>query len=252
MDTKLIKLHKGVDNSVQFKVKDKDYKAVAVDHMTVGARLVNQETDEVMVEKYLDGGICKGQMCLTVYEGDLMNVPAGFYTLILTQEKAIYSGNATEAAHLPFYTDQGDNISYKVEVTNQGKATPKASIELTPNEWVPHDASSDPYTVYSPAVPANSIRNHKNSLHTFTIEGDSFTGSLYAYGTLEANPPTEITSYFDIDITDGVQEIVMDDYTGLSAFTLTANLTWVKFKLVYDPDIELEDNGSVKSIIWRS
>lgn len=253
MDKRLIKLHKGVDNTVQFKVKDKDYKKVAVEHMTVGARMVNLENDELVLEKYLHPGTCKGLMCLNVLEGDLCDIPAGYYQLILTQEKPTFGNMPESAIHLPFYSDTGDNIFYNVEVTNQGHVAPRPSIEMDPNDWVPLNADREPYITYSSAVPANSIRNHKNSIHTFSFVADNFSGKLSLLGTLDANPPTDINQYFNIDIAPGVQDIEMDQYTGTTAFTIEANLSWVKFKLTYDPDIyNIEDNGTLEKLVWRS
>jgi hypothetical protein len=252
MDTRMIKIHKGVDNSVQFTVKDKDYKRIPVDHMNVGAKFVNLENQEVVLEKRLATGTCTGELCLNVLEGDLVNLSVGFYDMVLVQEKPIYGEAPETAKYLPFYTDLADNIVYKVEITNQGYSVPMESVVLDPDTWVPLNAQEEPYTLYSSAVSANAIRNHKNSIHTFSVTATNFSGELVVLGTLDPTPPTDILQYFVVDLGPGISSITMEDYTGTTAFTIQTNLCWVKFKLIYDPDLDIDDNGSISKIEWRS
>lgn len=247
-----IKIHKGVDNTVQFTVKNKDYKKVAVDHMMVKARLVNLENNEAVLEKYLTAGTCKGLLCLNVFEGDLCDIPAGYYRLTLVNEKPLVGNSMDTSINLPFYSDQGDNIFYDVEVTNQGRVVPTPSIDLNPSEWVPLNAKEEPYIVHSSAIPCNSLKNHKNSIHTFSVYATNFTGKLNVLGTLDPNPQTDIRQYFTMDIAPGVQDIEFDKYTGNVAFTVQCNLVWAKFKLTYTTDFPIDENGTIDRIVWRS
>ena len=252
MNKSWIKLHKGVDNTVQFTVKNKDLKKVSVDTMAVKAKLVNSDTNEVVLQRYLTMGTCKGLMCLDVLEGDLSDVPAGFYTLTLVNEKPLVGNMEQSSISLPFYSDTGDNIFYSVEVTNQGRVEPYPSMELNPTEWYPLNAQEEPYSTYSSAIPCNSIRNHKNSLHTFSLYATDFSGSLSVLGTLDATPPTDIRQYFAVDLVPNVKQIDFDHYTGITAFTIESNLVWVKFKLTFTSDFPKDENGSIDRIVWRS
>ena len=84
------------------------------------------------------------------------------------------------------------------------------------------------------------------------FSASEFTGTLEVLGSLDANPPTDILQYFSIDLAPSVQEINMDAYTGTTAFTIQANLSWVNFKLTYDATLGKDDNGVLEKIVWRS
>lgn len=248
----IIKLHRGVDNIVQFNVKNRDYKNQNIDHLSVKAKLTNKQNSELMLEKYLTHGECKGSLNLNIFEGDLIDIPSGFYELVIQGEDNISPTTPDLIVAQPLYNNQSSDIAFDVEVTNQGNANPVPSVELTPKTWIPINAAEEPYSLVSPAISANAIRNHKNSIHTFVLYSTQFTGNLQIFGSLDINPPTDLTQYFEIEITPGSTQINFEDFTGIEPFTIQSNLVWVKFKLVYSTDIEVVDNGCIDKILWRS
>ena len=85
-----IKIHKGVDNQVRFRVLNPDRKLVSVDHLSIRARLISTENKERVLDRFADlVPNSKGDLRLTIYEGDIQNVAAGFYTLVVTGEEAL-------------------------------------------------------------------------------------------------------------------------------------------------------------------
>ena len=249
MNTHNIKIHKGVDNTIHFRVRDTDLKSVSVSDMTVLAKIYNRENNEKVLEKYLKIGDKCGWLALELYEGELVNVQAGHYKLVLLQEN--YEDTSVDYySQTPFYTDQINNIDFDVTITEQGLATPELSIEINSGNITSNYSIGEPVSYYTSALPCNAIKNHLNSVHTFAIYLDNFTGKIELYGTLDFSPPTTLSQYFPVVFNQDLHYVEYDNYTGIDAFSFEANLTWVKFKIIdlTDP----ADQGSFQKILWRS
>lgn len=252
MYKKLIKLHRGVDNRLDFVVKDKDYKRACVDDIFVKAKFTDPVTKEKVLEKYLTIGSQEGEMFLCIYEGDLVDVPAGFYNMVLQGEDNVIPADPNIIIATPFFTDQLDNISFDVEVTGEGDSTPTATIDEDPTKWTSLNAAEEPRAYYSSAFPGNNIRRHKNSTHTFVIYASGYSGTLQVLGSLDPIPPTDVEEYFQVEVAPGVTDINMCDFTGIEGFTITLNVAWIKFRLVDDPAVLPDDNGTLERLLFRS
>lgn len=103
----IIKLHKGVDNQVRFRILNPDRKRVSVDHLAIRARLVDAHNKERVLERFADlVPNSKGDARLTIYEGDLINIAPGFYNLVVTGQEALIPNQPAP------YTTYRDNTSY--------------------------------------------------------------------------------------------------------------------------------------------
>jgi len=230
-----IKLHKGVDNTVRFRILNGDRKRVSVDHLAIRARLVDTQTKERVLERWADlVPNSKGDVVLTVYEGDLISIAPGFYSLVVTGQEALVPGETTsDNVNTPFYLDQGGNIVATVEVVDSADVTTKRNNE-------------------SSAIAGARVKNHLNAVHSFSAKTTAFTGTLELFGSLDLQPPSDITNYFPIDITSGSQTITFDDYTGITSHTFEANFMWIKF--VYKTGNVTDDSvdyGTIDKVLFR-
>ena len=251
LNKKIIKVHRGVDNQIRFRVLNPDRKRVSVDHLAIRARLISTENKERVLERYADlVPNSKGDVRLTIFEGDLIDIAAGFYTLVVTGQEALVPGNnESNNINTPFFLDNAGDIVATIEVVDSADITPYPSVELLPENWTITNELDSPKTFTSSAIAGARVRNHLNAVHSFSIATTAFTGTLELRGTLELQPPTDITNYFPIDITTGAQIITFDDYTGITSHTFEANFMW--FKFIYRPDVNLEDYGTVDKVILR-
>ena len=250
-NNRVIKLHKGVDNQIRFRVLNPDRKRVSVDHLSIRCRFINTENGERVLDRFADLTSTKGDIRLTVYEGDLVNIAPGFYDLVVTGEEALVPGiTVGENAQYPFYLDQGGDIVATVEVVASADPTPQPTVTITPDDWTRFSVDrGTTLEFYSSAIPGERIKNHLNGLHTFAAYTTGFTGTLEVRGTLELQPPENYNDYFPIDITSGTQIITFDNFTGVTSHSFEANFMWLVF--VYRPDISLEDYGTIDQVLVR-
>jgi len=247
----VIRLHKGVDNQIHFRVLNPDRKRVSVDHLAIRARLISTENKERVLERYADlVPNSKGDVRLTVYEGDLIDLAPGYYTLVVTGQEALVPGNnESDNVNTPFFLDNAANIVATVEIVDSADVTPYPSVELLPENWTITNEANSPKTFTSSAIAGARVRNHLNAVHSFSVSTTAFTGTMELRGTLELTPPGDIAAYFPIDITSGTKIIDFDDYTGTTSHTFEANFMW--FKFIYRPDTSLEDYGTVDKVLLR-
>jgi len=245
-----VKIHKGIDNNIRFKVTDPDFKKVSVDHLDVKAVIIDSKTGEKVYEKYLEK-VDKCFLYLRVLEGELKDVKRGHYEMVIRGENPdAYVGESGFAAYEGFYVDQASNITFPVQITSQGDTRPIPSIDSYVEKWLPvYDALQPSY--FSPPLPSNVTRNTLNRIHTFTVKGEEASGTIKVYGTLETTSNMDDSFWFQIDIPDAINnEIQLSDFTGIQAWSFTANLTWIKFQ--WTPDVNPPQTGNLERIQYRN
>jgi len=250
MNRNTIKLHKGVDNEIRFRVLNQDRKTVSVDHLSVVAKLVNPQNGEQVLLRYLSISPQKGFMQWRILEGDLVNIAPGMYTLCLLGEEALVPGVELENFRTPFYTDTGNNIVTTVEVVESADRTPTPSFVIGENDWrlvkqpsVTAQIYSDIDEFQTSAVSGSRVRNHINALHTLAIFTTNFTGTIQVYATLELQPPEQLRHWFPVDLTSGTNYAEFFEYTGSISFSFTANFMWLTF--TKRPGFFFEDSAFV-------
>ena len=253
LNRRVIKFHKGVDNTVRFRVLNPDRKRVSVDHLAIRARLISTENKERVLERFADVLTTdNGDVRLTIFEGDLASIAPGFYTLVVTGQEALVPGN-NESGNIntPFFTDNAGDIVATVEVVDSADVTPFESVELLPDNWtiVADPGLPSTRTYASSAIAGARVRNHLNAVHSFSVATTGFTGTLELRATLDLQPPTDLANYFAVDITTGTQVIDFDNFTGITSHTFEANFMWMKF--IYRPDTNLEDFGTIDKVLLR-
>lgn len=248
---KIIKMHKGVDNQVRFRVLNPDRKPVSVDHLSIRVRFISNENQERVLDRFADlVPNSKGDVRLTIYEADLVDIAAGFYSMIVTGEEALVPGLTTgENVQTPFFLDNAGDIVATVEILASADVTPRQSVELLPDNWTITNETDAPVTFRSSAIPGARLQNYTNSVHSFSAATTGFTGTLEVRATLDHIPPGDPNDYFRIDITSGTNIITFDDFTGITAHTFDANFMWLIF--IYAPDASLPENGTMDKVLVR-
>ena len=250
LNNRVIKIHKGVDNSVRFRVLNPDRKLVSVDHLSIQCRLVSVENGERVLNKTAVIASTKGDVRLNISEGELVPIAAGFYSLIVVGEEALLTGVVgSEVMATPFYIDNAGDIIATVEIVASADPTPVPTVELLEDNWRIANELGAPVTYYSSAISGSRIRNHINAVHTFSVATTAFTGTRQLKGSLDLQPSLDVRDYFPIDITSGTDVITFSDYTGITAHSFTANFIWMIF--VYTPDSSLPEPGTIDKILLR-
>lgn len=233
MNNRLVKIHKGVDNTLRFNVNDPDRKPVDTGNLMVKAVLISDENKEKVLEKYLQALGSPGQMILSIQQGDIQDVAPGFYSLVITGEQPLTSSTIGEYYGSPFYTDLESNIIVKAEITDDADPTPIPTSTIGLDDWTDMSAQGNPPMIqfYSSAFPGNRVRNHINALHTIAIFTSNYSGKITVYGTLEENPDTDIfRNWTPIEISPGVTVLTLNNSSETQYFNFYGNYMWIKFQ----------------------
>ena len=250
-NNRAIRLHKGVDNQIRFRVLNPDRKRVSIDHLSIRARFINKQNGERVLDRFANILTTKGDVQLIIYEGDLVNLAPGYYDLVVTGEEALVPGvTVGENISTPFFLDQDGDIVATVEVVASADPTPQPTVTLLPDNWTRWSSNAGvDIQYYSSAIPGQRIKNHLNALHTFAAYTTAFSGTLEVRASLDLQPPENYNDYFPVDITSGTQIITFDNYTGVTSHSFEANFMWLMF--VYTPDTSLDDYGTIDQLLVR-
>lgn len=234
MNNQTIKVHKGVDNEITVRVSNLDRKPVSVDDLEVFARIVNPQNGEQVLIKPLEATNQRGVLKIKIYEGELSSIPQGLYDMVVIGTQDFVPGVKGDVTYTPLYVNTGDDIRLTLEITNQGVRDPVPSVVVLPSDWRAVRRGSSPSNniteLFSSAYPASQVRNHVNSLHTFAVFAEKFTGTLTVLGTLDLQPPEDPGRWFAVDLTTASNFVEFYEYTGSMSFSFSANFMWLMFK----------------------
>jgi hypothetical protein len=251
-----LKAHKGVDNELIFRVLGPDRNPVDVAcGYQVFARIVDTQNRDIVFEKLCYLGPAKGLVKLKIDAGDIIDLPAGMYQMVLVRTQEFISDIPGYYVEKPLFTDYNDNITMQIEITEQGLVKPPVGITLLPGDWtpdliVPIMGAPQP-CFYSPRIPGARVLNHKDSVHSFSTYTQGFTGTLEIWGTLEETPDAYLNStrWVKIYPSSLATDIQYINYTGTQAWTFQANFMWLKFR--YFPSKAVLDPGTLDKLIVR-
>lgn len=257
MNKNPIRAHKGIDNKVIFRVLGPDRIPFDVAcNQQVYARIIDPDNRKVVVEKLCRLGPAKGIITLELDSGDITDVHAGLYHMVLIRTEEFIVGAPDYYIERPLYTDFDDNVSMEIEITEQAFKSPLPSITITPKDWTP-DRIMPTFgpprpCFYTQRIPGSRVLNHKNAVHSFSTYTQNFTGVLEIWGTLEESPDPYLSEarWFKIFPSTMSTDIEFIGYTGTQAWTFAANFMWLKFR--YFPSTEVLDPGVMSKLIVRT
>jgi len=269
MSKRPMKIHKGLDNTLRFRVFNPDRQPTDVCRYQLYGRLFNTDNRELVLEKPCRTSTAKGMVFLDLDEGDLANIAVGAYDLVIVgQQPLVAQQKVGERVTTPFYTDTSNNIVATVLITGQAERVPIPSWIITEDDWTPTrmvDNSTGRLVqqFYSSSLPGNRVQNHINGTHSFSVYTDEehkCTGFLTVLGTLDLNPSEDphSTHWFKLQMVPGADALEFVEFFGTEAYSFSANIMFLKF--VYTPAIDANyqvtgvysNPGFLKKIILRS
>ena len=215
-----IKISRGIDNVIQFKLLNADQKPVTITQTPVFVAF--DDNRRQIFEKecdVLDDGSTRntlGVFTVTITDTDLLDVPQQYlkYNIYLTDN----TGNKSITYANTDFSSAG--IIY-VDGTSYPGPTPNHLIDRfyhVEDYWVAGGDATDSINVLSETANTNVI-------HTIVVYPNGYTGTLTVQGTLDGSPGI---NWFDIDV-------VNITGTDLIPLNFTGSYTFVRFKLDNDP-----------------
>lgn len=218
-----IKVYKGIDNPIQFRMLNADQKPVALQDQTPKLLAFDQyhnlvlNIDAVSLE---DGSQQKqGLFLITITENDLLGISQQYltYTVILvdsnTQDRSItYSNSHFDAAGVMLVSEAAFP-SVRPNITIQQFQ----QTSFNPDVWTSEAASAEPHI------------NSNEALHTLAIYSNGFVGTLTLQATLNAqlNEGVAWTDIESIEFSGTETEPRLINVTGV--------FSWFRFVSHSDP-----------------
>jgi hypothetical protein len=257
MNNRTMKIHKGVDNKLYFRVLGPDRVPIDVScNQQVYARLIDPDNRKVVLETLCTLGPAKGLVTVSIDSGDIAFLHAGLYNMVLIRTQDFISNVPDYYIERPLFSDYDDNIVLKVEVTEQAFKAPLPSYTILEKDWTPDmmiPVMGPPIKCfYTERIPAGRVQNHIDSVHSFSVYTEKAIGTLEIFGTLEETPDPYLnpTRWFKIYPSSMSNDIEYRNYTGTQAWTFSANFLWLKFRWI--PSQQVLDPGKLKKLIVRT
>lgn len=259
MNKRMLKVHKGLDNKLVFRVFDPNRQPVDVCMYSIYARIMSRETEddrELILEKRCYTNSAKGMVFLDLNEGDIANISEGIYNLVIVGQEQFVLNTPDEVVVTPFYNDFSQNVSFDLEVTGQAQKDPVKSAIILKDDWI-QTQTYDPLIgivsqYYSSAFKGARVRNHLNGVHSFSIYSskcNAFSGKLEVLGTLDLTPnPDPNSGWFNIHVMQNSDHLKFINFYGTDGFTFTTNCMWIKFRVTPNKDC----SGLPEKILFRS
>ena len=209
------KLHKGIDNTLRFKIKDTDRKPIDLTNKTVVWKMYDRESRENVLFRYpVVTNAAKGMCSLTVTTADTIMLPEGFYQF------AMYT--VEDGVEQIIYTDTYDNAHGVVEVVDDVYPQFEDSQETSTFYF---DGQTYISSVFDGA--GNTVKS--KSIHTFAIYYEGFTGDVHIQGDLSVQPSSSDNDWFDM--TPKLMydpNITINNETGVIGYVVQANVNWIR------------------------
>ena len=213
-----IKIYKGIDNVLQFKVLNHDQKPVDITAKTPKFVVFDQnktmviERDATVTD---DGSTTtRGNCKVTVTENDLLNLPHQFLSY------NIYLVDSNNEKTLT-YTDDHFGNDGVLHLDDQAFPGPAKTAEVS-------TFTEDNSAWYSETIDAQPGINGNEALHTASYNTSSYVGDIIVQGTLDNSVSSE-TNWFDITST------TIGASATLTYVNFTGVFSYLRFKASANP-----------------
>lgn len=184
-----LKIYRSVDNRIDFQVRNSDEKATSVENYYIVFKLVSVDTQELILEQDCTvQSASTGKVYVTLTENQVRDLDLGFYSYSLTQESRTYidTTNYTVSSKSPLYVDAQYEVSGLIEVNGDLNGNLLSSTVINKFDYVNPATTgyNDPSYYISSIINANPETTTGNSLHTFQLYMNNYTGTVTVQGSL--------------------------------------------------------------------
>jgi len=177
------KVYRGVDNKLDFQVRNSDQKPLNVNNYTLVFNIIEIKSQQLLVSKdFTVISAEQGQITLTLTELNLNSLLPGSYHFSIVRE---YRGESGEKlSQSPLYVDSQYGSFGVIEVFSDLYGEPKDStvidtFDLVPANW-PNDGTSRSELAY-----ASPELSTSQTIHTFAIYQTDYKGMIYIEASTE-------------------------------------------------------------------
>lgn len=237
-----LKVYRGVDNRIEFRVMTSDQKSVNISNRTLVFRLVSPETQELVIKKdcvTLAADIGRAVVDLSNHE--MLGLEPGQYQYALTVEVRSNQGSYyTVTESKPVYVDSQYGVNGTIEVFGDVSGQVSFSHEIKEfNRYREFEPETEEFFI-SGLIDADAARVTPQTLHTFQLYLTNFSGRVILQASLDvsANPQ----NWTDIETRDYVE-------TTQEYLNVMGKYSWFRFRITPN-DADLFGDFTVNQTIF--
>ena len=235
MNNRPVKIFKSTDSLISFRIKDQDRKAMNLNGLDLTANLTKtQDKTSTISKPLLLTDEYNGAAELSLTEKDIRQLESGLYYLTVTVKDA-------DDIVRPLYSDYNQRVSGTVEILDTELPTLIDSTSLSTFSELGGTGN-----FYTSVVEGDARKHDKTGLHTFAVYATSFTGKLYAEGTLDLIG-NDSSDWFTLDLSLANPFALLTAFSGIDAFNFSGNIAWIRFYYEKDP----ANTGTIDKILYR-
>lgn len=184
-----ISIYKGIDNTLEFQLKNPDQKPISLENKT--CHFVAFDENNKMVLDLLGENLIinKGLFKVVIRESEILNLKSQYLSY------NVYITDSTTNSKILTYADEQLNSSGTLYISAEAFPGPSETYEVKTFNSISQD-SSEYISEYISAEPAI---NGNEGLHTAVIYSDNYIGDITVQGTLENQIDSNTTEWFDIE-----------------------------------------------------
>ncbi len=238
MNDRIIKIYKGADAFLPFRLKNQDRKPLSLAgvNVTMFLRKSGAVTNAPVISRPLTVKNSYDAECeVLLGESEIRDLESGLYHMTLQHEDS----NGTTRT---LYSDYNQRAAATVEIIDDQVPSFADSQVLTTFNDIGNNQK-----YYSDIVVGDAQSFDKKGLHTFSVYATNFTGKLFAEGSLDLNGVTT-GNWFEFSLAVNSNSINYTNFSGVEAYNFNGNIMWVRFR--YEPDPA--NAGTIDKILYRS
>ena len=179
-----IKVSRGVDNYLDFNIKNQDQKNIDITDDYLVLNILSPETQELIIQKegsqVTDSSYVNGRVRFNISKSDLDNIEPGFYQISLIKENRTYLDvdNYIVDSSTAYFINTNFDTMTTLEVMSGiiGEPKPSFVIDEFTKEWQAVD--DEPEVYYSSIIDAKPETSYVTSIHTFAFYSTNYTGDV--------------------------------------------------------------------------
>jgi hypothetical protein len=179
-----LKVYRGIDNRVNFQVRNSDQKKTNINNSYVVFNLINKETKELIVKKdCVVQDSAEGMLYINLAEQELRNVEPGLYgyTLYTESRTDLGGGYYSSFNKRLLYIDSQYGAEAAIEIGEDISGEPINSLEI--KEFGIKAAFEEVPFYVSSIIDARPNLTVPQSWHTFQFVMDNYSGSITIEGS---------------------------------------------------------------------
>lgn len=232
MNNKSIIAHKGLSNTINFNIRNRDRKLQPVFTDEVVAYIVNPASRSRLLTKRVEVTSDAGIVKLHLQPGDLQDIDPGLYTMYVTRTN-------NEGTDLPIYSNQNNDVALDIEISEQ------AVLDPIPTQFTTTMTEPSNNVFVSSAFFGNLDRNFKDAQHSVAVYHKTYTGNIKIQASCMQTTPQgddQHGDWFDV-----VSNVAITGTTDILYNHFAVNCNWVR--VISYPD---DANSTISNIHVRN